>query len=166
MSEKAATGTADTQVDPMRTPFLRSLISRIRAEDSFGVWENKPVLWLLRDYLVSREERRAIPLIGDPDPDILSRGEPFYQAWGLAIEQMSGLMASPMMKMSHEGFGRVILTTGRLVVFSKTLRDVHRFGFENIDMLAHEGMKSVRMALDVINEYPDVANAGRSKQYG
>jgi probable nitrogen fixation protein len=64
-----------------------------------------------------------------------------------------------MMKMSHEGFGRVILTTGRLVVFSKTLRDVHRFGFENIETLAHEGMKSVRMALDVINEYPDVANA-------
>jgi probable nitrogen fixation protein len=159
MSEKAATGTADTQVDPMRTPFLRSLISRIRAEDSFGVWENKPDLWLLRDYLVSREERRAIPLIGDPDPDILSRVEHFYQAVGLAIEQMSGLMASPMMKMSHEGFGRVILTTGRLVVFSKTLRDVHRFGFENIEILADEGMKSVRMALDVINEYPDVANA-------
>jgi probable nitrogen fixation protein len=159
MSEKAATGTADTQVDPMRTPFLRSLISRIRAEDSFGVWENKPDLWLLRDYLVSREERRAIPLIGDPDPDILSRVEHFYQAVGLAIEQVSGLMASPMMKMSHEGFGRVILTTGRLVVFSKTLRDVHRFGFENIEVLADEGMKSVRMALDVINEYPDVANA-------
>jgi probable nitrogen fixation protein len=159
MSEKAAIAIADTQVDPMRTPFLRSLISRIRAEDSFGVWENKPDLWLLRDYLVSREERRAIPLIGDPDPDILSRVEHFYQAVGLAIEQVSGLMASPMMKMSHEGFGRVILTTGRLVVFSKTLRDVHRFGFENIETLADEGMKSVRMALDVINEYPDVANA-------
>ncbi|MGE4521844.1 MAG: NifX-associated nitrogen fixation protein [Acetobacter sp.] len=159
MSEKAAIGIADMQVDPMRTPFLKSLISRIRAEDSFGVWENKPDLWLLRDYLVSREERRAIPLIGDPDPDILSRVEHFYQAVGLAIEQVSGLMASPMMKMSHEGFGRVILTTGRLVVFSKTLRDVHRFGFENIEILADEGMKSVRMALDVINEYPDVANA-------
>jgi probable nitrogen fixation protein len=159
MSQKAATAVPDTQDDPMQTPFLRSLISRVRAEDSFGVWENKPDLWLLREYLVSREERRAIPLIGDPDPDILSRVEHFYQAVGLAIEQMSGLMASPMMKMSHEGFGRVILTTGRLVVFSKTLRDVHRFGFENIDMLAHEGMKSVRMALDVINDYPDVANA-------
>jgi probable nitrogen fixation protein len=159
MSEKAAIATAEMQVDPMRTPFLKSLISRIRAEDSFGVWENKPDLWLLRDYLVSREERRAIPLIGDSDPDILSRVEHFYQAVGLAIEQVSGLMASPMMKMSHEGFGRVILTTGRLVVFSKTLRDVHRFGFENIEKLADEGMKSVRMALDVINEYPDVANA-------
>jgi probable nitrogen fixation protein len=159
MSQKAATAVPDMQDDPMQTPFLRSLISRVRAEDSFGVWENKPDLWLLREYLVSREERRAIPLIGDPDPDILSRVEHFYQAVGLAIEQMSGLMASPMMKMSHEGFGRVILTTGRLVVFSKTLRDVHRFGFENIDMLAHEGMKSVRMALDVINDYPDVANA-------
>ena len=36
-----------------------------------------------------------------------------------------------MMKMSHEGFGRMILTAGRLIVVNKHLRDVHRFGFES-----------------------------------
>ena len=159
MSHKMSSTTVAQDADPMRSPFLVALVGRIRAEDSFGAWENKPDEWLLRDYIVSREEKRAMPIISDPDPDVLSRVEHFYQAVGLAVEQNCGLMASPMMKMSHEGFGRVILTTGRLVIFSKTLRDVHRFGFENLDALALEGMKAVRMALDVIEEYPDVANA-------
>lgn len=159
MSHKISSTTVVQDADPMRSPFLVALVGRIRAEDSFGAWENKPDEWLLRDYIVSREEKRAMPIISDPDPDVLSRVEHFYQAVGLAVEQNCGLMASPMMKMSHEGFGRVILTTGRLVIFSKTLRDVHRFGFENLDALALEGMKAVRMALDVIEEYPEVANA-------
>ncbi len=159
MSHETSPATLAQDANPMRSPFLRALIGRIRAEDSFGAWENKPDEWLLRDYIVSREEKRAMPIISDPDPDVLSRVEHFYQAVGLAVEQDCGLMASPMMKMSHEGFGRVILTTGRLVIFSKTLRDVHRFGFESLDALAQEGMKAVQMALDVIKEYPDVANA-------
>ncbi|MFT8418119.1 MAG: NifX-associated nitrogen fixation protein [Acetobacter sp.] len=159
MSHEMSPTTLAPEADPMCSPFLKALIGRIRAEDSFGAWENKPDEWLLRDYIVSREEKRAMPIISDPDPDVISRVEHFYQAVGLAVEQSCGLMASPMMKMSHEGFGRVILTTGRLVIFSKTLRDVHRFGFENLDALADEGMKAVRMALDVIEEYPNVADA-------
>jgi probable nitrogen fixation protein len=37
-------------------------------------------------------------------------------------------MVTPMTKMSHEGFGRTVLTTGRLIVVNRHLRDVHRFG--------------------------------------
>lgn len=48
--------------------------------------------------------------------------ELLYNAVGVAIQRETGNMASPMMKMSHEGFGR-------LVVFNKQLRDMHRFGF-------------------------------------
>ncbi|TGS26305.1 DUF269 domain-containing protein, partial [bacterium M00.F.Ca.ET.180.01.1.1] len=69
------------------------------------------------------------PIIGDPDPDVLWRLDKYYAAIGLAIGERCGLMASPMIQVSHEGFGRVLFTTGRLVVLSKTLRDVHRFGF-------------------------------------
>ena len=51
-----------------------------------------------------------IPIIGDPDPEILWRLELFYNAVGLAIERAPACMVQPMMKMSHEGFGRMILT--------------------------------------------------------
>ncbi|MCF4164810.1 NifX-associated nitrogen fixation protein [Zavarzinia compransoris] len=141
------------------TPFLSSLISLIRAEDSYGAWENRSDARLLEDFIVTRAEKREMPMMADPDPDTIDRVEKFYKAVGLAIERQSGLMASPMMKISHEGFGRVVLLVGRLVAFSKSLRDVHRFGFEDFDTLAAEGMKAVDQALAVIEKFPDVARA-------
>jgi probable nitrogen fixation protein len=68
-------------------------------------------------------------------------------------------MASPMMKMSHEGFGRVLLTVGKLVVLVKTLRDVHRFGFDSLVALDREGEKAVAQATATINRFPEVARA-------
>ena len=62
-----------------------------------------------------------------------------------------------MMKMSHEGFGRIVLTAGRLVVVSKTLRDVHRFGFPSLEKLSADGAKLVADAVALIRKYPDVA---------
>ena len=145
--------------DPMTTPFLQCLVARIRAEDTFGAWEHKPDRALLADYLLTKEERRAIPIIGDPDPDTLTRVEQFYQAIGLAIERVTGVMASPMMKMSHEGFGRVVLIAGKLVVHARSLRDVHRFGYSDLAALAAEGMKAVEQATAMIEAHSDLARA-------
>ncbi|CAH2599527.1 NifX-associated protein [Rhodovastum atsumiense] len=152
MSEAAA-------ADPMATPFLQCLVSRIRAEDTFGAWENKPDTALLADYIVTKEERRAIPIIGDPDPDTLGRLEKFYQAIGLAVERQTGIIASPMMKVTHEGFGRVVLIAGKLVVYARTLRDVHRFGFNDLGALAADGMKAVDQAVAMIEAHPELARA-------
>ncbi len=71
-------------------------------------------------FIVDKKKRRAIPIIGDPDPDTLWRLELFYGALCLAIERRCGVMVSPMMKMSHEGFGRMVLIAGRLVVVNKS----------------------------------------------
>ena len=152
MSETAA-------ADPMATPFLQSLAARIRAEDAFGAWDRKTDRDLLDDYIVTKEQRRAIPIIGDPDPDTLDRVEKFYQGIALAIERVTGVMASPMMKMSHEGFGRVVLIAGVLVVHSRSLRDVHRFGFNDLEALAKEGMKVVEQAVAMIEAHPQLARA-------
>lgn len=143
----------------LATPFLTALVRLMRAQDTYDTWEGRTDASLLADYIVTREQRREIPIIGDPDPDVLWRLELFYNAVGLAIEMATGRIASPMMKMSHEGFGRVLLTTGKLVVINKTVRDVHRFGFETLPKLAEAGMKLVDGAVSVIDTYPDVANA-------
>jgi len=148
---------AQDSAEALASPFLKSLARLIRAADSYGSWDKKSDLDLLKPFIVTKEERRTIPIIGDPDPDTLHSVEQFYQAVGLAIEGKVGLMASPMMKMSHEGFGRVILTVGKLVVFAKTLRDVHRFGFESVEALGREGEKAVDQAVSEINKYPEVA---------
>ena len=68
-------------------------------------------------------------------------------------------MASPTINLHHEGFGRLLITVGRLVAFSKTLRDVHRFGFDSLAKLAEEGEKAVEKAMAGIAEFPEVARA-------
>lgn len=140
-------------------PFLQTLVRLIRATDSYGAWDKKTDQQLLTDFIVDKAARRALPVIGDPDPEVLERVEQFYRAVGLRIEQRTGHMSSPIMKMSHEGFGRVILTTGKLVAFAKTLRDVHRFGFDSLKALAAEGEKATEQAVAAIQKYPEVAEA-------
>jgi probable nitrogen fixation protein len=67
-------------------------------------------------------------------------------------------MVTPMMKMSHEGFGRIVLIGGRLIVVNKQLRDVHRFGFDSYAKLAEEGEKQVKAGVEMIEKFPEVAN--------
>jgi probable nitrogen fixation protein len=76
---------------------------------------------------------------------------------GLSIERATGIMVSPIMKMHHEGFGRMVLTAGRLVVVNKHLRDVHRFGFDNYEKLVSDGEKLVASAVEMIEKFPEVA---------
>jgi probable nitrogen fixation protein len=139
------------------TPFIKELIKVWRAQDTHGAWEGKSDLELLQPYIVDKEARRALPLIGDPDPDTIWRLELFFNAICLSIERATKVMISPMLKMSHEGFGRMVLIGGRLIVVNKQLRDVHRFGFDNFDKLAAEGEKYVNSGIEMIEKFPDVA---------
>jgi len=137
--------------------FLKELIKQWRAQDAHGAWDKKSDVDLIAPYIITKEQRREVPIIGDPDPETLWRLELFYNAVGLAIERATGIMVSPIMKMHHEGFGRMVLTAGRLVVVNKHMRDVHRFGFETLGKLAEEGDKLVRAGVDMIEKFPEVA---------
>jgi probable nitrogen fixation protein len=133
------------------------LIKQWRAQDMHGSWDGKSDLDLLEPYILTKEKRRAIPMMGDPDPETLWRVDLFYNAVGLAIERSTGIMVAPMMKMHHEGFGRMILTAGRLIVANKYLRDIHRFGFDSLEKLAEEGGKIIAAGVEMIEKYPEVA---------
>ena len=159
MSEDTTLDAPDEQA-LLATPFVQQLIRQLRAQDTHGAWDGKSDLQLLKPYILSAEDRRAIPIIGDPDPETLWRLEIFYNAVAVAIERETGQMVSPMMKMSHEGFGRMVLLAGRLVVVNKQLRDVHRFGYASLAKLAEGGSKFVREAIEMIRAYPAVAGYG------
>ena len=154
------TETMETPVSPFETVFLQELVKQWRAQDINGVWEGKSDETLLAPYIITKEQRREMPIMGDPDPETLWRLELFYNAIGLSIERLTGVMVSPMMKMSHEGFGRQVLIAGRLIVVNKQLRDVHRFGFNSMEILAEEGQKFVNAGVEMIKEFPEVANYG------
>ena len=137
--------------------FLKELIKQWRAQDAHGAWDKKSDLELIGPYIITKEQRREIPIMGDPDPETLWRLELFYNAVGLSVERATGIMVSPMMKMHPEGFGRLVLTAGRLVVINKHLRDAHRFGFDSLEKLVAEGEKLVAGAIAMIEKFPEVA---------
>jgi probable nitrogen fixation protein len=147
----------DADAMALATPFVRALVRQVRAHDTTAFWETKSDAELLRGFVVTREQRSTMPVIADPDAKTLWRVEQFYSAAGLAVEQATGLIATPLVKLTHEGFGRAVLIAGRLVVVSRILRDVHRFGFESLSRLAAEGEKLVAEAAKLIDEFPDVA---------
>ncbi|WP_341889041.1 NifX-associated nitrogen fixation protein [Variovorax sp. YR752] len=158
MSAVATEAPSDEAV--LQDPFIRELVKQLRAQDTHGTWEGKSDAKLLEPFILSAEQRRALPLMGDPDPDTLWRLDLFHNAIGLSIERATGCMVSPMTKMSHEGFGRTVLTTGRLIVVNRYLRDVHRFGFPSLAKLAEAGNKLVSEGVQMIEQYKEVATYG------
>ena len=157
MPETAAAEVSPVAGDAMESRFVKELVKQWRAQDMHGSWDNKSDADLLEPYILDKEKRREMPIMGDPDPETLWRLELFYNAVGLAIERVCGIMVSPIMKLHHEDFGRMVLTAGRLVVVNKHLRDVHRFGFPSMEKLAEEGEKLVVAAIGMIEKYPEVA---------
>ena len=153
MSETPAVATTPA----IESVFVKELIKQWRAQDAHGTWDGKSDLELIDPYIVTKEMRREMPIMGDPDPETLWRLELFYNAVGLAIERSTGVMVQPMMKMHHEGFGRMVLIAGRLIVVNKNLRDVHRFGFDSLEKLAEEGAKLVAAGTEMIERFPEVA---------
>ncbi len=156
----AAQTAVTAATDPMQSVVVQELIKQWRAQDMHGAWDGKTDLDLLDPYILTKEKRREIPIMGDPDPETLWRLELYYNAIGLAMERATGVMVAPMMKLHHEGFGRMVLTAGRLVVTNKHLRDVHRFGFDSLETLAQEGEKLVAAGVEMIRKYPELANYG------
>jgi probable nitrogen fixation protein len=149
---------APPEADLLQDVFVRELVKQIRAQDTHGTWEGRSDLALLAPYVLSAEQRRALPIMGDPDPETLWRLDLFHNAIGLVIERATRCMVAPMTKMSHEGFGRTVLTAGRLIVVNRHLRDVHRFGFPSLAKLAEAGNKYANEGISMIEKYPEVAN--------
>ena len=83
--------------------------------------------------ILTKERKREIPIIGDPDEITLARVKAYYNSIATLIEKKSGLLAVPVINISHEGFGRAFVLVGKLIVVDKVLRDVHRLGFPSLE---------------------------------
>jgi probable nitrogen fixation protein len=148
----------DTPHDPiMETDFIKEMVKQMRAIDSYGTYDGWTVERILEPYIVTKEMRRQIPVIGDPDEQTLSRVKAFYNGIAVLIEKECGLMAVPMVNITHEGFGRALITVGKLVVMDRTVRDIHRYGYDTYSKMKDEADKYLSVALEIIGKYPEVA---------
>ena len=144
--------------DPiMETDFIKEMTRQMRALDTYGTYNGWPVEKILAPFVLTKERKSEIPLIGDPDDETIACVKVFYNAIAVLIEKECRLMAVPLVHLTHEGFGRAIITVGKLVAVEKTLRDMHRFGFESFSKMKTEADKLLSVAIERIGAYPVVA---------
>lgn len=138
-------------------PFVKQMVTQLRSMDSYGTYDTWTDAKVLDPLVLTKERRREIPVVGDPDETTISRLKAYYNAIASTIEMECGLMTVPMVNLTHEGFGRAIVVVGKLIVADKTLRDVHRFGFDSLDKLVNEVDKVTSKAITLVNEHRVVA---------
>lgn len=141
----------------LETDFASEMVRQMRAIDTYGTYDDWTIAKILEPFVLTKEMKREIPIVGDPDEIVMARVKAFYNAIASMIEKECKLMAVPMINLSHEGFGRVIITVGKLLVVDKTLRDVHRFGFPSLSKMKDEADKLLSVALEIIGKHSDVA---------
>ncbi|CAA7613335.1 conserved hypothetical protein [Magnetospirillum sp. LM-5] len=146
-------------IETIPHPIVQSLVRLIRAEDRSGAFDADSDEELLSPFIVTKAEKREMPMFGDPDPDILARVEKFYGAVAIELEQRTGRAVVPMLNIHHEGWGRVLLIAGRLVAVKAHVRELHRFGFETVAQLVEKAEKLVVEGVTSIETYPAVADA-------
>lgn len=150
---------APTEQEVIKRPFLQALLTLIRAQDRSGAMDADRDEELLAPFVVTKAQKRDIPMFGDPDPDILMRVEQIYMAVCWLIERETGIAAAPILNIHHEGWGRIVIVTGRLVAVNSHVRELHRFGYETLELMEAKALKLVEEGIAAIRKFPDVAAA-------
>lgn len=151
--------TTENLAEILANPFLKGLVQQIRVNDPYGTYRNWSDELLLKPFILNKQQKRKISVDGDVDPITKGRIMAFYRAVALRIEQESGYLAQVVVDLSHEGFGWVLIFSGRLLLVTRTLRDAQRFGFESLEKLGEEGEKLVQQGVEYAIKFPEVAKA-------
>ncbi|EGV30281.1 nitrogen fixation protein [Thiorhodococcus drewsii AZ1] len=155
MTETATASTENAGL--LESAFVVEMVRQMRAIDPYGHYDAMSTLEILEPFILTKEKKREIPIIGDPDELVVARVKVFYNAISALIESECGLMAVPLVNLTHEGFGRALITVGKLVVMDRTVRDVHRFGFPSLSKMKDEADKILSVALELIGNHSKVA---------
>ena len=156
MNELAETVVTENDV-AIGHPFVKQMIVQLRAMDSYGTYDTWSDARVLDPLVLNRERRRQIPVVGDPDETTVSRVKAYYNAIAQLVEKETGLLAVPVINLTHEGFGRALILVGKLVAMDRSLRDVHRFGFDSLEKMVEEAEKVLSKAVGLINDHRAVA---------
>ena len=137
----------------LSSDIVKDMIKQLRAIDSYDTYDGWSEARIIDPIVLTKERKKNIPVIGDPDEITIARLKAYYNSLATLIEKKSGLMAAPMIHISHEGFGRALIMVGKLIVVDKILRDTHRFGFSSLEDLCEKSDKIIENALRLIEKY-------------
>ncbi len=144
--------------DPvLTTEFGMELIRQMRATDAYGHADAVSNAKMLSAFILTEDKKRSLPVIGNVDARMIERIQVFYNTIAVLIEKECRLMATSLVHLNNEGFGRIVITVGKLVVLDKTVREAHRFGFPSLSKMKDEADKVLSIALELIGEHSNVA---------
>jgi probable nitrogen fixation protein len=141
----------------LSSDIVKDMIKQLRAIDAYDTYAGWSEAKIIDPIVLTKERKKNIPVIGDPDEITIARLKAYYNSLATLIEQKSGLMAAPIVHLSHEGFGRALIMVGKLVVVDKILRDTHRFGFASLEELKEKSDQTVEKAIALIEKYKAAA---------
>lgn len=139
--------------DIYQSAFMQEVLRQIKAHDSYGVRDGWTPDRLLEPFFRKRTVEAGCVV----DQAAQLRLSTFYQALAVLIEGECGQMVSLVSNVNDEGFGRVLLVVGRLVVLDKTVRDAGRFGFASPQAMQAEAEKLLAVAVGLIGKFPEAA---------
>ena len=143
--------------DVTNSTFVQALVSQIRAQDPYGVYRSWSDELLLKPYILSKEEKRKIPVDTPVDPVTKGRITYFYGAIAREIERQTGKLMQVVISLNEEGFGWALVFSGKLLAVTRTLRDAQRFSFISLKQMAEEGEKAVQAGITLVEKFPEVA---------
>lgn len=144
--------------DPaLASELAEEIVRQMRAIDTYGIYDTLGNAEIIDPFILTKERKREIPIVGDPDEIMMARLKAYYNTISVMIEKRTGLMAVPVVNLTHEGFGRAFIVVGKLIAVDRTLRDVHRFGFASLQNMQDEVDKLVDRAVALVEAHRDVA---------
>ena len=83
-----------TAEDPhLEGPVMTEMVRQMRGVDTWGLYDAAAANEILDPFVMTKERKREIPVVGDPDEFTLARIKAYYNALSALIEQRTGLMA-------------------------------------------------------------------------
>ncbi|MNI76631.1 hypothetical protein D3C73_1328750 [compost metagenome] len=98
--------------------------------------------------LFTPEEKSALGVDCRPSPRLRQQVENVFRALALTLEIETNSLVQSMVDMNSEGFGRAIVSSGRLILVSTTLRAGLRFPFTSLTKLDKFALMTLREALE------------------
>lgn len=137
----------------LESEVVKDLLKQLRAIDTYDTYDGWSSAKIIDPIVLTKERKREIPVVGDPDGLTIARLKAYYNTLATLIEKKSGLMAVPVVNLTHEGFGRALVMVGKLIVVDKILRDTHRWGYASLEDLCEQTDKTIDKALGLIDKY-------------
>ncbi|WP_151736603.1 DUF269 domain-containing protein [Paenibacillus tengchongensis] len=136
--------------------FMRRLCLLLDAEDHFGRYAAlSPQEKVARQFLASEGDRSSSDFNCSVSPKVRHQVPLVFQAAAGVIEEKSGAMMESTAEINHEGFGRGLVYTGRVILLLKSLRAGFPFPFIAEEKLLRYGVECIEEGLVFLHNYKD-----------